>query len=67
MDSRGVVQDEDEADVPPTSIEEIRAALARSRADLAAGRTVPGEVVLAKLRAMIERHESRRRHGKADG
>ena len=67
MDPRDVVQDEDEADLPPTSIEEIRAALARSEADYAAGRTVSGESVLAKLHAMIGEHESKRRHGKADG
>jgi len=41
----------------------IRAALARSAADVAAGRTVPGEQVLAELDAMIA---AARPHGAAD-
>ena len=67
MDSRDVVQDEDEADLLPMSIEEIRAGLARSEADYAAGRTVSGESVVARLHAMIAEYESKRRHGKAAG
>ena len=66
MDPGDVVRDEDEADLPPVSIEEIRAGLERSAADQAARRTVPGERVVAELRAMIAEHESKRRQDEAD-
>ncbi len=44
---------------------ELLAALARSEADLAAGRVVPASVVHEELRASLERIEARRaqRHG----
>ncbi|HTW69212.1 MAG TPA: hypothetical protein VME47_04920 [Acetobacteraceae bacterium] len=39
---------------------ELLAALARSEADLAAGRTVPASVVHEELRATLERIEAQR-------
>lgn len=46
-----------------TSIAAIRESLARSKADVTAGRTTAGHAVLAKLRSMIERHEAQQRDG----
>ena len=46
---------------PPTPSEaELRAALARSDADIAAGRTVPASAVHAELQAALDRIEARR-------
>jgi predicted transcriptional regulator len=45
----------------PTSltIDDMVAALARSEADIEAGRIVPGETVVAELRASIARMEAK--------
>lgn len=49
-------------------LEAIRAALARSDADMKAGRTVDADVVLAEMRAMIdEDRRTGRVNGPADG
>jgi hypothetical protein len=45
---------------PRPSLAELQAALDRSLADVAAGRTVPMETVLAELDASIARMERRR-------
>jgi hypothetical protein len=46
---------------PPTLSEaELLAALARSDADIAAGRTVPASAVHAELQAALDRIEARR-------
>jgi hypothetical protein len=46
---------------PPTPSEaELRASLARSDADIAAGRTVPASTVHAELQAALDRIEARR-------
>jgi hypothetical protein len=47
-------------DPPMPSEAELRAALARSEADLASGRVVPASVVHEELRAALERIETRR-------
>ena len=44
----------------PPSEAEVRASLARSDADIAAGRTVPASVVHAELQAALDRIEARR-------
>ena len=47
-------------DPPMPSETELLASLARSKADLAAGRIVPASVVHEELRAALERIEARR-------
>jgi len=47
-------------DPPMPSEAELRASLARSDADIAAGRTLPDSVVHAELQAAIDRIEARR-------
>lgn len=47
-------------DPPMPSEAELLAALARSEADLAAGRIVPASVVHEELRSALERIEARR-------
>jgi hypothetical protein len=44
----------------PPSEAEVRASLARSDADIAAGRIVPASVVHAELQAALDRLEARR-------
>jgi predicted transcriptional regulator len=59
MDTR---HDHKAGEDPPMPAEaELRAAMARSDEDVAAGRTVPLEEVLADLDASIARMEARRR------
>lgn len=48
-------------DPPMPSEAELLAALARSEADIAAGRIVPASVVHEELRAALERIEAQRR------
>jgi DNA recombination-dependent growth factor C len=50
-----------EWDPPMPSEAELLAALARSDADIAAGRVVPASVVHEELRAALERIEAQRR------
>ncbi len=53
------VDDHDQDDTPRTPPAHWLEALERSEADVAAGRTVPLEPVLARLRESIERMEAR--------
>jgi hypothetical protein len=58
-------REDDEGDGPPMpSLAELEAGLARSREDIAAGRTEPLEAVLDRLTASAARvREARRRQG----
>jgi hypothetical protein len=47
-------------DPPMTSEAEVWASLARSDADIAAGRTAPASIVHAELQAALDRIEARR-------
>jgi hypothetical protein len=61
MDSRPDYAQDDSNNAPPTPTEEaLRAALAESAADMAAGRIVPGEVILRELHDAAEQIEVRR-------
>ncbi len=53
------------AEPPAESLEDIIASLARSREDVAAGRVVEGEVVLAEVRAVIGEYEADQADGAA--
>lgn len=53
--------DEDAAPPPTTTVAAIRESLARAEADVAAGRVVEGDAVLAELRGMIAAQQAK--HG----
>lgn len=61
MDRRHDHRTDDDADAPPMPTEaELRAMMDESDADVAAGRTVPLDLVLAEIRAAAERIRQRR-------
>ena len=58
--------DEDMVPPPATSLDAIRASLARSRDDAAAGRVVDGSVVVANLKSMVEHYETQKKNGETN-
>ena len=48
---------------PLPNLEQIKADLAAAEADIAAGRVVPGDVVLARAQAALDRYEAEQRDG----
>jgi len=48
---------------PLPTLDQIKADLAAAEADIEAGRVVPGDVVMARIQAALDRYEAEQRHG----